>query len=114
MRVKDDYTPSLYNDPKLVERVSALLRKEFGDSEDRDCAAHHGRRGLLPLRPHRRQDPRHADVARRREPGTYDASRKPGGKPLPSLHSSEFAPDPDPTIATGVKAMTVAAMDLLK
>jgi hippurate hydrolase len=45
---------------------------------------------------------------------TYDASRKAGGKPLPSLHSSLFAPDPDPTIAVGVKAMTLSAINLLK
>jgi hippurate hydrolase len=44
----------------------------------------------------------------------YDASQKPGGPPLPSLHSSTFAPDPDPAIATGVKAMTAAAIEILK
>jgi hippurate hydrolase len=37
-----------------------------------------------------------------------------GGKPLPSLHSSIFAPIPEPTIKTGVKAMTAAALDLLQ
>ena len=45
---------------------------------------------------------------------TYDAAQKPGAKGLPALHSSEFAPDPDPTLAAGVKAMTAAAIDLLK
>ncbi|HPI48868.1 MAG TPA: amidohydrolase, partial [Hyphomonadaceae bacterium] len=30
---KDDYTPSLYNDPKLVERASALLTKQFGSEK---------------------------------------------------------------------------------
>ena len=38
---------------------------------------------------------------------------KEGGKPLPSLHSSQFAPDPEPAIKTGVKAMTAAALELL-
>lgn len=35
-----------------------------------------------------------------------------GGDPqkLPSLHSSKFAPLPDPTLATGVEALTTAAM----
>lgn len=36
------------------------------------------------------------------------------GTRLPSLHSSEFAPVPEPTIRTGVKAMTSAVLDLLK
>ncbi|HVU25089.1 MAG TPA: amidohydrolase [Opitutus sp.] len=35
------------------------------------------------------------------------------GVPLPSLHSSTFAPVPEPTIKTGVTAMTAAALDLL-
>ena len=35
------------------------------------------------------------------------------GKPLPSLHSNKFAPVPEPTIKTGITAMTAAALDLL-
>jgi amidohydrolase len=42
-----------------------------------------------------------------------EESRKEAGKPLPSLHSSIFAPAPEPTLKTGVKAMTAAALDLL-
>jgi hippurate hydrolase len=34
--------------------------------------------------------------------------------PLPSLHSPLFGPDYDPAIATGVEAMTTAAIDLFK
>ena len=33
---------------------------------------------------------------------------------LPSLHSDLFLPDAEPTIDTGVKAMTEAALDLFK
>jgi amidohydrolase len=36
------------------------------------------------------------------------------GEPLPSLHSSQFAPDPEPTIRTGMKATAAAVLDLLK
>jgi len=42
----------------------------------------------------------------------WDAAQK-GGPAIPSLHNSGWAPDPGPTIATGVEAMTAAAMDLL-
>ena len=42
-----------------------------------------------------------------------EESQKPGGKPLPSLHSNVYAPAPEPAIKTGVKAMTVAVLDLL-
>ena len=34
------------------------------------------------------------------------------GTPLPSLHSSRFAPVPEPTIRTGVTAMTAAVLEL--
>ena len=33
---------------------------------------------------------------------------------LPSLHSPLWAPDPDPTISTGIEAMTTAALALMK
>ncbi len=36
------------------------------------------------------------------------------GTPLPGPHSSEFAPVPEPTVRTGVKAMSGAVMDLMK
>ena len=38
---------------------------------------------------------------------------KESGKKLPSLHSPFFAPLPEPTIKTGVLAMTSAALELL-
>jgi amidohydrolase len=44
---------------------------------------------------------------------TWEAAQKPSGKELPSLHSAEFAPDPEPTISTGVEAMTAAALSIL-
>ena len=39
---------------------------------------------------------------------------KEGGPALPSLHSPLFAPLPEPTLRTGVKAMTATALELLK
>jgi hippurate hydrolase len=50
--------------------------------------------------------------------GTIDAERmaasqRPGGPPLPSLHSALFWPAPRPAIETGVKAMSAAVMELL-
>jgi hippurate hydrolase len=40
-------------------------------------------------------------------------SRKPGGKPLAFNHSPFFAPVPEPSIRTGVEAMSVAVMTTL-
>jgi hippurate hydrolase len=36
------------------------------------------------------------------------------GKALPSLHSPLWAPVPEPTIKTGVTAMTAAVLELMK
>jgi hippurate hydrolase len=114
IRVKDDYTPSLYNTPALVERMSVVLKKTFG--EDKIVTAQPTMGGEDYSRFGRTPDkiPTMLLWLGAVPQSKYDASFKPGGAPLPSLHSSSFAPDPDPTIATGVKAMTVAAMDLLR
>ena len=42
------------------------------------------------------------------------AESKKTGTPLPSLHSSKFAPVPEPTIRTGVIGMTSAVLELMK
>ncbi|MSR75953.1 MAG: amidohydrolase [Planctomycetes bacterium] len=41
------------------------------------------------------------------------AAAEQGGPPLPSIHSPRYAPDPAPSIATGVTAMYALALDAL-
>jgi amidohydrolase len=43
-----------------------------------------------------------------------EASRQPGGKPLPGNHSPFFAPLPEPSIKTSVKAMSIAVLTALQ
>ena len=43
----------------------------------------------------------------------YDESQKPSGKPLPGMHTDSYAPVPEPSIRTGVRTMSMAAMNLL-
>jgi hippurate hydrolase len=49
--------------------------------------------------------------------GAYDpkqaAAADAGGPPLPPNHSPQFAPVPEPTIRTGVEAMTLAVMNVM-
>ena len=45
------------------------------------------------------------------DPNAYQVSVDEGSS-LPSLHSSQFAPDYPVTIKTGVRAMSASAMDL--
>jgi hypothetical protein len=35
------------------------------------------------------------------------------GESLPALHSSKYYPEPGPSIATGIRAMTAAVVQLL-
>jgi amidohydrolase len=114
MKVMDDYTPSLYNDPKLSERVASVLEKAIGAGkvvtpEPSMAGEDFSRFG--------RTDDKIPEMLfwlGAVKQSTYDAAQQPGGPRLPSLHSSTFQPDPDPTIATGVKAMTAVVMDILK
>jgi hippurate hydrolase len=46
------------------------------------------------------------------DPAKVEAAAK-SGTPLPSLHSSGFAPDRQPTIKTAATALTVSALELL-
>ena len=48
------------------------------------------------------------------DPRDVEASRKPGGKPLPFNHSPFFAPVPEPSIKTSVKAMSLAVLGALE
>lgn len=112
--VKADHTPSLYNEPELATRLGGVLRGTLGEANVTNATpsmagedfARYGRTVedipvmLLWLGAVNRE--------------AWEAAQKPGGKPLPSLHSSEYAPDPDPTLATGVKAMTTSALELLR
>ncbi|MEJ8859209.1 amidohydrolase [Variovorax robiniae] len=47
------------------------------------------------------------------DPKDVDASRQPGGKPLPINHSPYFAPVPEPSLKTGIKAMSLAVLGAL-
>jgi hippurate hydrolase len=48
------------------------------------------------------------------DPKDVEASRQPGGKPLPGNHSPFFAPVPEPSIKTSVKAMSLAVLTALQ
>jgi hippurate hydrolase len=107
-----EYTPALYNDPQLTERVVGSLQKTLGAdnvvkrppvmaSED------FGRYSLEQQIPTVLLNVGAVDPAK-------VAESKRTGKPLPSLHSSLFAPVPEPTLRTGVKAMTTAVLELMK
>jgi len=105
-------TGSTYNEPQLVERLVVAFRQALGDenvvqvppimaSED---FGYFSLDHKIPLTIFwlGASDP--AKVKQSRETGV----------PLPGLHSALFAPVPEPTLRTGVKAMTSAVLELMK
>ena len=105
-------TGSTYNDPQLIERLVVSFKRALGDenvvqmppmmaSED---FGYFGMDHTIP-----------ATIfwLGASDPAKVKASRE-SGVPLPGLHSALFAPVPEPTVRTGVKAMTSAVLDLMK
>ena len=107
-----EMTPALYNDPQLTDRVAKTLQKTLGAENVVQIAPimaseDFGRYSLD------QQIPSLLFNLGAVEPSKVAASKQ-SGKPLPSLHSSLFAPVPEPTLRTGVKAMTAVVLDLMK
>ena len=110
--VESENAPALYNDPKLAERVTTAIGTAIGTDNVTKVAPLMGSEdfGRFSLD---RQIPAFMFWLGAIEPSRVDASRK-SGKPLPSLHSSLFEPLPEPTLRTGVRAMTAAVLELMK
>ncbi|MCU1348827.1 MAG: N-acetyl-L,L-diaminopimelate deacetylase, partial [Acidobacteria bacterium] len=101
-------TESTYNDPALTERIAAALTKQMGAAnvvkiDPLMVSEDFGRFALD------RQIP-----ATMLNVGAVDPARIASGQRLPSLHSSGFAPLPEPTLRGGVKGMTLAVLEVLK
>lgn len=105
--------PSIYNDPALATRVGAVLTNVVGA---KNIAIRKPEMGAEDFSEFGRT-PEKVPIfmfwlgGMNREKHT-EAVR--AGASIPAIHSPHFAPDPEPTIATGVKAMTAAAMELLR
>jgi len=108
-----EVTPAMYNDPALTAREAAALKKGLGPENVIEEPPVMGSEdfGQFGLEGH--QIP-----TLMLRVGAIDAERiaasQKTGTPLPSLHSALFWPVPEPTIRTGVKAMTLAVLELMK
>ncbi len=114
MDVKDDYTPSLYNDPALTGRLSSVIRNALGASRVVEAQPTMGGEDFSRFGRTNDKIPGMLFWLGAVSQNKIDAAQRTGGPALPALHSSGFAPEPDLTIATGVKAMTAAALDILR
>lgn len=111
--LEDEFTPATYNDPTLARRLNGLFRTLVGP-------------GQVPVRKPGMGGEDFSEYGRTADKipicmfwlGAVDPARvaesERTGKPLPSLHSSQFQPVPEPTLSTGIRSMTAAVLDLLR
>jgi amidohydrolase len=111
--LRDEFTPATYNNPELTKRLVPVWKKALGDKNVEMVDATMGGEDFseysLPDHSIPAVDFHVGAVA----PEKIAESNK-TGTPLPSLHSSKFAPVSEPTIHTAIIAMTSAVLDLMK
>jgi amidohydrolase len=110
---KDEVCPAMYNNPELTKRLVAVWKKTLGDDNVEIVDPTMGGEDFSEYGLPDRSIPAVNFHFGAVDPAKM-ASYKQTGKELPSLHSSKFAPVPEPTIRTGIIGMTTAVLDLMK
>ena len=110
--LEDEYTPSLYNDPAQAARVKDVLVKSLGADKVFDGKPIMGSEDVGVFGLDGRQIPVTFFILGAMYPDRFAQASE--DHPLPGPHTSKFEPDPEPTLETGVKAMTAVAISLLK
>ncbi len=101
---------ALVNDPALTARVSAALVRELGQDRAKDTPPEMASEDFSEF--HLAGVPALMLRVGAVSPVAYDAAMK-SGAALPSLHSSLFAPDREPTIKTAIAAEVIALRELM-
>jgi len=110
---KDQFCPATYNNPELAKRLVAVWKKSLGNDDVKIVDPTMGGDDFSEY-----SLPDHSIPAVYFHFGAVESAKiaeyKEKGKELPTLHSSKFAPVPEPTIRTGVIGMTAAVLELMK
>jgi hippurate hydrolase len=108
----EEFTPATYNDVPLAQKCGAVFREVLGAENVRSRkpvmgAEDFGRfsEGKTPIFMYFL-----GTISREK----YDAAQQPGAAPPPGMHTDAYAPVPEPSIRTGVRTMSLAAMNLMK
>ena len=109
--VKNEFTPATYNDPELLERLRGRLEPLIGKENVVTSKPVMGGEDFSEYGRTEDKIPICIFWLGAVEPEVVKSSEK-SGKALPSLHSSLFAPDPEPTIKTGVANLVSAVLEL--
>jgi len=110
---KDQFTPATYNNPELTKRLVGVWKKSLGNENVEIVDPTMGGEDFSEY-----SLPDHSIPAVDFHIGAVEPAKiaeyKQAGKELPSLHSSKFAPVPEPTIRVGIIGMTSAVLELMK
>lgn len=112
VRVRNEYTPALWNDPELVRRGVRAMTAELGPDAMVPISKEMGGEDFSRYGRTKAQIPSFM-IRVGTVPEELFAAAQRGETGLPSLHSPFFAPDPVPTLATGRRAMVAMVMDLM-
>lgn len=104
-------TPSLYNDPELVERLIPVLKKTLGAENVNQTKPSMGGEDFGRIG--REGVPIFMIKLGTIDPARLEAYQADGGT-APSLHSPKYYPDPAASITTGVTTFVTAALELLQ
>ncbi len=108
----DDATTATYNTPELTARLVGVFKAWFGETNVVQRKPSMGGEDFGEYGLTTPKIPICMFALGAVNPEVIKESER-TGKPLPSLHSSLWAPLPEPTIKTGVTAMTAAVLDLV-
>src|SRR5207244_2793010 len=111
--LKGEGVNATYNNPELVKRVTPALKDAIGENNVVRKDPTMGGEDFCEYSLPDTSIPAFMFVVGAVDPVKAAESNK-TGTPLPSLHSSKFAPVPEPTIRTGIIGMTSAVLELLK
>jgi amidohydrolase len=110
---KDQFCPATYNNPELTKRLVAVWKKSLGNDNVKMVDPTMGGDDFSEY-----SLPDHSIPAVYFHFGAVEPAKiaeyKRAGKELPTLHSSKFAPIPEPTIRVGIIGMTTAVLELMK
>jgi hippurate hydrolase len=110
--LEDESAPALYNDPALTHRAKLLLSQALGSENvfDQEPAMPSEDFGVFGLD---HKIPTFMFWLNAMDPAKLAAAEA-EGKTLAGPHNSHFEPSPEPTLRTGVIAMTSLAIGLLQ
>jgi hippurate hydrolase len=110
---KDQFTPATYNNPELTKRLISVWKTSLGNDNIKIVDPTMGGEDFSEY-----SLPDHSIPAVDFHIGAVEPAKiaeyKQAGKELPTLHSSKFAPVPEPTIRVGIIGMASAVLELMK